>query len=228
MKKQTKIVGIVAIAMVVAIIFSTGVAAAARTSFSIVVNDGTVSMETSLKSTSNEAIPYDAVEYDYKAIAVHAAGVQMTHDFDFEQGYLEVENSILYFPASGLKVVFLRENVQRVKIAEGIDNASLCYDASAGSRATAQMLEYESASIITDKDLMFGVNAAGAGRIAVQTAEYLQQGNINGSWMSSMSSDFVAVRRGNFNLSAQFSSLIPESPPMAQKIENILCPFYKQ
>ena len=218
-------ISVVAIAMVLTIVLSAGITAAAQTSYSVTVNDGSASIQSSLKSTSNEAIPYDAVGYDYKAIAVHAAGVQMTHEFDFEQGYLEVENSVLYFPASGLKVVFLRENVQRVKIAEGADNASLCYDASAGSRAIAKMLQYESASVITDSDMVYGVNSAGIGRIEVQTAEYLQQGNVNGSWMSSMSDDSVAVRRGAFNLTAQFSSLIPEAPPMAEMPGDMMCPF---
>lgn len=219
-----KIKAIILAIVMVGILFS-GVAMGAQTSFSVVVNDGSARMQSSLVSTSNEAIPYDATRYDYNAIAIHAAGVQMTHDADFEEGYLEVENSVLYFPASGLKVVFIDENLQRAKVAEGADNASLCYDASAGSRVNANYLQYESASIVTDTDIVYGVNAAGAGRIAVQTAEYLQQGDVNGSWMSSMSSDSMAVRGGVFNISAEFNSIIPESPPAAEMPENMLCPF---
>lgn len=184
-------------------------------------------MQSSLRSASNEAIPYDATQYDYNAIAVHAAGVQMAHSADFEDGFVEVENSILYFPASGLKMVFLDENIQRAKIAEGADNATLCYDASAGSRVNAKFLQYESAAIVTDSDMVYGVNSAGMGRIAVQTAEYLQQGDVNGTFLTSMSTDSVSVHGGNFNLSAQFGSVIPESPPMVELPEDLLCPFYK-
>ena len=115
--------------------------------------------------------------------------------------------------------------MQRVKNANGANNASLCYDASAGSRTNAKLLQYESATIVTDSDLAYGVNSIGTGRIAVQTAEYLQQGNASGNWLSSRSMDSVSVRGGTFNLSAQFSSAIPESPPQAEEIKNILCPF---
>ena len=226
MKKTNRITGIISIALVLAIAFS-GVALAAQTSFELTVNDGTARMQSSLRSASNEATPYDATQYDYNAIAVHASGVQMTHDADFEEGYVEVENSILYFPASGLKMVFVDENIQRAKIAEGADNASLCYDASAGSRANANFLQYESAVIVTDVDMVYGVNSIGTGRIAVQTAEYLQQGNTTGNWISSRSMDSVSVRGGMFNLSAEFNSIIPEAPPMAEMQGNMLCPFYK-
>ena len=229
MKKQKMetnrlIVGAIAIALSLIITFS-GVALAAQTAFTLTVNDGSARMQSSLVSTSNEAMPFDATRYNYNAIAVHAAGVQMTHDADFEEGYLEVENSVLYFPSSGLKVVFLDENVQRVKIAEGADNASLCYDASAGSRANAKFLEYNSASIVTDSDLVFGVNSVGTGRIAVQTAEYVQQGNASGNFISTMSRDSVSVRGGMFNLSAEFNSIIPVAPPMADMPERGVCPF---
>ena len=212
--------------MVLTIAFS-GVALAAQTSFVLTVNDGTARMQSSLRSTSNDAIPYDATRYDYNAIAVHASGVQMTHDADFDAGYVEVENSILYYPASGLKVVFVDEKIQRAKIAEGADNASLCYDASAGSRINAKFLQYESATIVTDTDMVYGVNSMGTGRIAVQTAEYLQQGDVNGNWTSSRTMDSVSVRGGMFNLSAQFDSAIPEAPPAGEMPGNMLCPFYR-
>ena len=226
MKTNSKLVGIIAIALVLSIAFS-GVALAAQTSFAVTVNGGSARMQSSLISTSNEAIPYDSTRYNYNAIAVHAAGVQMTHDADFEAGYVEVENSILYFPATGLKVVFVDEEVQRAKVAEGADNASLCYDASAGSRVNAKYLQYESASIVTDTDMVYGVNSVGTGRIAVQTAEYLQQGDINGSWISSMSMDSVSVHGGMFNLSAQFNSAIPEAPPAGEMPGRMMCPFGK-
>ena len=226
MKTNSKLVGIIAIALVLSIAFS-GVALAAQTSFAVTVNGGSARMQSSLISTSNEAIPYDSTRYNYNAIAVHAAGVQMTHDADFEAGYVEVENSILYFPATGLKVVFVDEKLQRAKVAEGADNASLCYDADASSRVNAKYLQYESAAIITDTNMVYGINAVGTGRIAVQTAEYLQQG-ANGTWMSSMSTDSVAVRGGNYNLTATFSSAIPEAPPAGEMPEHLLCPFFSK
>ena len=226
METNSKLVGIIAIAMVLMIAFS-GVALAAQTSFAVTVNGGSARMDSSFRSTSNEAIPYDSTRYNYNAIAVHAAGVQMTHDADFEAGYVEVENSILYFPATGLKVVFVDEEVQRAKVAEGADNASLCYDASAGSRVNAKYLQYESASIVTDTDMVYGVNAVGTGRIAARTTEYIQQGNASGNWVSSISKDSVAVHGGMFNLSVQANFIIPEAPPAGEMPERLLCPFYK-
>jgi hypothetical protein len=224
--KTNRFLGVIATAMVIATLFS-GVALAAQTSFELTANSGTARMQSSLRSASNEAIPYDATQYDYNAIAVHANGVQMTHDADFDVGYVEVENSILYYPASGLKVIFVDENIQRAKIAEGADNATLCYDANAGSRVNAKSLQYESAAIVTDSDMVYGVNSVGTGRIAVQTAEYLQQGNATGAWISSRSMDSVSVRGGMFDLAAQFNSVIPEAPPMSEMPENMLCAFYK-
>ena len=223
MKKTTRMISVVAIAMALLIAFSS-VALAAQTSYAVTVNGGSARMQSSLVSTSNEAVPYDATRYNYNAIAIDAAGVQMTHDADFEEGYLEVENSMLYF-GNDLKVAFVNENVQRAKVAEGADNASLCYDAKAGSRINAKMLDYMSASIVTDSDMVFGVNSIGTGKIAVQTAEYLQQGNATGNWISSMSMDSVSVRGGMFNLSAEFNSIIPEAPPMGDMPERGMCPF---
>lgn len=220
--KTNRLLGVIATTMVIAILFS-GTALAAQTSYAVIVNDGTARMESSFRSNSNEAIPYDLTRYDYNAIAVHADGVQMTHDADLEAGYMEVENTIQFW---GLRV-FVDEKTQRVKIAEGADNASLCYDASAGSRVNAKFLQYESAAIVTDSDMVYGVNSIGTGRIAVQTAEYLQQGNTTGNWTSSRSMDSVSVRGGMFNLTAQFTSAIPESPPMSEMPENLLCAFYK-
>jgi hypothetical protein len=220
-----KKIGIVLAALVVVTLL-VGTASAAQTSFELTVNGGTARMQSSLRSASNAAIPYDATQYDYNAIGVHAAGIQMTHDADFDDGYVEVENLVLYIPhASGLAGVFVDENIQRAKVAEGQDNASLCYDANAGSRVNAKMLQYESASIVTDSDLVYGVNSVGTGRMAVQTAEYLQQGNATGNWISSTSMDSVSVRGGMFDLTAQFTSAIPESPPMVELPENLLCPF---
>ena len=224
--KTNRLVGVIAIALSLLIAFS-GVVLAAQTSFELTVNQGTARMQSSLRSTSNDAMPYDATRYDYNAIAVHASGVQMTHNADFEAGYVEVENSILYYPASGLKVVFVDEKIQRAKIAEGAENQSLCYDASASSRVNAKFLQHETATIVTDTDMVYGVNSMGTGRIAVQTTEYLQQGNATGNWTSSRSMDSVSVRGGMFNLSAQFNSAIPESYPQAEEIKNIFCPFYK-
>ena len=224
--KTNRLVGVIAIALSLLITFS-GVVLAAQTSFELTVNQGTARMQSSFRSASNDAIPYDATRYDYNAIAVHASGVQMTHDADFDEGYLEVENSILYFPATALKVVFVDENVQRAKVAEGADNVSLCYDASAGSRVNAKFLQYESATIVTDTDMVYGVNSIGTGRIAVQTAEYLQQGNASGNWISSKSMDSVSVRGGMYNLSVSANFGIPEAPPAGEMPERILCPFYK-
>ena len=226
MKKTNRLISVIVIALVLSIAFS-GVALAAQTSFEVTVNSGTARMQSSLRSTSNDAIPYDATRYYYNAIAVHASGVQMTHDADFDAGYVEVENSILYYPASGLKVVFVDERIQRAKIAEGAENQSLCYDASVNSRVNAKFLQYESAAIVTDTDMVYGVNSMGTGKIAVQTAEYLQQGNATGNWTSSRSMDSVSVRGGMFNLSAQFNSAIPEAPPAGEMLEFLLCPFMR-
>ena len=219
-KSKMKKIGIVLSILVIAMMLS-GVALAAQTSFELTVNDGTARMQSSLRSTSNDAVPYDATRYDYNAIAVHASGVQMTHDADFEKGYVEVENTALFIG----RVIFIDEKMQRAKIAEGAENQSLCYDASASNRVTAKFLQHESATVITDTDMVYGVNSMGTGRIAVQTAEYLQQGNATGNWTSSRTMDSVSVRGGMFNLSAQFDSAIPEAPPMSDMPERGSCPF---
>lgn len=215
---------VVATAMVLSIAFS-GIALAAQINFNVVVKDGSARVQSSLRSTSNTTLPYDHTKYNYNAIAVHGSAVQLIHTEDFDANNLESESSVLYLPANNLKVMFVDENVQRAKVAEGADNASLCYNAQAGSKVNSNALNYESAAITTDSNVEYAMKAVGVGRISMATTERLQQGNTTGEWVSSFQRNGMAVRGGLFNVSGSFSSVIPEAPPAAEAPENLLCPF---
>ena len=219
-----KIVGIVAIALLIAMVFFSGVAIAAQTSYSVAVSGGTVRTQSMLSITTNGDLPYEADKYDLDVYALHADQFVMTHSLDSDAG-VEAETSLFYLPASNLKLIFVDEQLRKDRIGEG-DNESLCYGADAKVRVTAQALQYETASIADTNNVAFGLNAAGLGSMSVSMEERLGSGNSSSTWTESLTVEEFKVRGGAFNATAMFTGEVPDLPAADDRAES-LCPFFK-
>ncbi len=222
--KRKAAIAIVATALVLSIAFS-GVALAAQTSFSIAVNGGSVRTQSCQTTATYGDLPYDTESYNLDVFAVHANQFAMTHTLDSDYG-VEAETGLSYMPASNIKTIFLTEELKKARVAEG-ENESVCYGGEAKTRATAQMLGYESASIADASNVGFAMKAVGMGKLNVQMQEKIATGNENSTWTESVTYDALNIRSGLFNASAVFTSEVPEYPPAAPPRECVLCPFFK-
>ena len=220
MKKTTRLIGVIAIAMVLTIAFS-GVALAAQTSFSVAVQGGSVRTQASIMSTTYGDLPFDDVRFDRGVFAVKADQFSMTSSLDSDGG-VEAMTTIDYM--SG-RVIFVNEKLKKARVAEG-DNESLCYSTSAKTRITARGLGYESAAIVDSSNVAFVLNSVGIGRFSFDTREEIVSGDVNGTFTESISVDGFSVRSGLWNATAEFTSEIIDYPAALAR-EEMLCPFFK-
>lgn len=221
---KTKFIGVLlAIAMVG--ILLTGMASAMQSSVSVAVVDGTVRSQSMQTSATYGDLPFDEEKYNLDLYALHSSQLLMTHSMDTDMG-IEVQTSLSYMPVSNLKMVFLEEGISKSRVGKG-ENESLCYDSSARSRITAQMLGYESASIVDTSNVAFATNAVGLGAFRVQAQEKIVTGDVNGTFTESVSMERVAIRGGMFNVSSMMTGEIPDYPALAPDRGATLCPFFK-
>ena len=221
---EKKAIGTILVAIVTVGIMFSGVAMGAQTSFSVAVVDGTVRVDSMHSTELLGDLPYEIDKYDLDVYAVHSDQFAMTHSSDSDSG-VEAETSLVYLPASNLKVIFVDEELKKARVGEGGNN-TLCYVASAKTRVTARMLNYESAAISDDNNVAFAVNTAGIGSLKVATLEKVGLGNSSGSWTESLTSEQLKVRGGMFNVSAMFTSEVPDYPALPDR-EDMMCPFFK-
>lgn len=219
-----KIIGIVAVALLIAMLFFSGVAIAAQSSYSVAVAGGTIRTQSLLSITTNGDLPYEADKYDLDVYAIHAGKFTMTHSLDSDSG-VEAETSLMYLPVSNLKFIFVGEELRKDRVGEG-DNESLCYSADANIRITAKTLQYETASIADASNVAFGLNAAGLGAMSVSMEEQLGSGNSSSTWTESLTVEEFKVRGGMFNATAMFTGEVPDLPAAGER-EETLCPFFK-
>ena len=226
MKKTTRIISVIAIAMVLSIVFS-GVALAAQTSFSVVVNDGSARVETSFRSTTEGDVPpYDETRYDYNVFAIRANEFKMVHTVNTDES-IEVENGVGYIPTGyGLQRIFMDEKIMTARVAEG-DNATVCCDSSAETRVNAYALNYNSLAASNNNRLLFALNSAGVGSVNVLTEESRLIGNQNGTWTATYGSDRISVSNGAYDLSAEFMSEGCLYPSLSPERKDALCPFMR-
>jgi len=219
-----KKIGIVLAALVIATLL-VGTASAAQTSFSVAVNDGTVRVQTSFRSTTEGDVPpYDETGYDYNLWGLQGNS-KITHMVNTDED-VEVENSVSYRPmAYGFTRIFIDEEVSTARVAEG-DNASVCCDSSAKARLNANAVDYDSVAASGNNDLLFGVKSAGIGGINIQTQEEKLIGNQNGTWTQTQSRDRLSVNNGYYNLSVDYMSAGCDYPAMGAEKKDMLCPFY--
>ena len=215
---------IVAALMATAMLFS-GVAMGAQTTFNVAVVDGTVRVDSSHSTELLGDLPYEVDKYNLDVYAVHSNQFAMVHSSDSDSG-VEAETSLSYSPASNLKLIFVDEELKKARVGEGGNN-TLCYVATAKTRVTAQMLNYESAAITDENNVAFAINTAGIGSLKVATLEKVGLGNASASWTESLTSEQLKVRGGMFNVTAMFTSEVPDYPAIPDR-EDMLCPFFKQ
>jgi len=219
-----KKIGIVLAALLAGGILFSGVAVAMQTSYDVAVVDGTVRTQSSLSASTHGDLPYEIDSYDLGVYAVHSKQFGMSHSQDSDGG-IEAETSLFYLPASNLKLIFVDEELKKARVGEG-GNETLCYGANAKARMTAQMLQYESASISDDNNVAFALNAAGKGSLNVKMTEKMGVGNESASWTETVASEQLKVRGGMFNVSTMFTSEVPDYPAVPDR-EDSLCPFFK-
>ena len=225
MKKTTRMISVVAIALVLTIAFS-GVALAAQTSFNCIVNDGTVRVQTSFRSTTEGDVPpYDETGYNYNLWGLKGNSA-ITHMINTDED-VEVENSVGYRPTGyGLTRMFIDEEVSTARVAEG-DNSSVCCDSSAKTRVNANAVDYDSVAASGNNDLLFSVKSTGLGGINIQTQEEKLIGDQNGTWTQTRSRDRLSVNNGYYNLSVDYMSEGCEYPAMGIPEKDMLCPFMR-
>lgn len=214
---------VIASLLVVAMMFS-GVAIAAQSSYSVAVVGGSVRTQSMQSITTNGDLPYEADSYDLDVYALNAKQFSMTHSLDSDGG-VEAQTSLYYMPGSNLKFVHVYEQLSKDRVGEG-DNESLCYGADAKVRLTAQMLQYETASIADANNVAFGLNAVGMGAMSVSMEERLGSGNSSSTWTESATMESFKVRGGMFNATAMLTGEVPDFPA-AEERADLLCPFFQ-
>lgn len=201
-----------------------GIAIAAQSSYSVAVEGGSVRTQSMQSISTYGDLPYEVDNYNLDVYALNAKQFAMTHSLDSDGG-VEAETSLYYIPMSNLKLVFVEEQLSKARVGEG-ENESLCYGADAKVRLTAQMLQYETASIADANNVAFGLNAAGMGAMSVSMEERLGSGNSSSAWTESATLESFKVRGGMFNATAMFTGEVPDLPA-AEDREDPLCPFFK-
>lgn len=220
--KLTTILGSMIIGSMLFLIFVISLTAAAQTSFSVAVQDGSVRTQTNMMSTTYGDLPFDDMRYSRGVFAVKADRFSMTSSLDSDGG-VEALTTVDYMSGP---VIFVNEQLKKARIAEG-DNESLCYDAAVKTRVTARGLGYETAGIVDSSNVAFALNSVGIGRFSFDTREEIMTGNVNGTYTESVSSDRFSVRSGLWNATAEFTGYIPDYPAGPEDGEKPLCPFFK-
>lgn len=221
MKKTNRLISIVATAMIFAIAFS-GVAIASQTSFSAVVNDGSVRVQTSVRSTTEGDVPpHDESGYDFRVITLHGNS-EITRTLNTNAG-VDAQTHFKFIPINGLKRAFIEEEVKTARVAEG-DNSTICCDSRAQTRFLTSEVNYESAAFSEDNDLLFVMNAVGYGRGMLESEENKQIGNKNSTWQNTQTLDRFAVR-GLWDVSAEVVSEGCSYPAQGIPRKDMLCPF---
>ena len=222
-KNMKSILIAIASLLIVAMMFS-GVAIAAQSSYSVAVVDGSVRTQSMQSIMTNGDLPYEADKYDLDVYALNAKQFSMTHSLDSDGG-VEAQTSLYYMPGSNLQFVHVYEQLSKDRIGEG-ENESLCYSGDAKVRLTAQMLQYETASIADVNNVAFGLNAIGKGAMSVSMEERLGSGDSNSTWTESVTLESFKVRGGIFNATAMFTGEVPDLPAAEDEADS-LCQFFK-
>jgi hypothetical protein len=225
MKKNRKLTCVIAIAMVLTIAFSgVALASAVETSFTAVVNDGSLRMETRVISTTEGDVPpYDETGYAFRAITQHGNS-EVTRTLNTNTG-VDAQTHFKFIPLNNLKKAYIEEEVKTARVAEG-ENHTVCCDARAQTRFLTSGVNYESAAFSEDNDLLYVMNAIGYGRGMVESEENKQIGNGNTTWQDTRTLDRFTVR-GIWDVSAEVDSQGCSYPAQGIPKKDMLCPFMR-
>lgn len=220
---RRRLTGAIAIAMVITIFFSSvAIASAVETSFTAVVNDGSVRVQTSVRSTmEGDVPPYDETGYDFRAITQHGNS-EVTRTLNTNTG-VDAQTHFKFLPLNNLKKAYIEEEVKTARVTLG-ENHTICCDARAQTRFLTSGVNYESAAFSEDNDLLYVMNAIGYGRGMVESEENKQIGNENGTWQDTRTLDRFTVR-GVWDVSAEVDSQGCSRPAMGIPDRERMCPF---
>ena len=225
MKKSNRLTGIIAIALVITIFFSSvALVSAVETSFTAVVNDGSIRMETSVRSTTEGDVPpYDETGYNFRAITLHGNS-EIARTLNTNVG-VDAQTRFKFIPTNILKRAYIEEEVNTARVADG-ENHTVCCDARAQTRFLTSGVNYESAAFSVDNDLLFVMNAIGYGRGMIESEENKQIGNENNTWQDTRTLDRFTVR-GIWDVSAEVDSQGCSYPAQGIPKKDMLCPFMR-
>lgn len=228
------IVIVLAALMVVGIMFSS-VAMAAQTSFDVKVH-GNMFVDGKYQSQTHNGLPYSGVKYNQNTVVLNAWNTSYIHAMDSADG-LETSTELeMYYKKGALPAsVLVDESFSKSVIASslGADNSSdtRSYSSGGGFSAMGTYLDLESAAVVSDMDTAYAVDAWGMGSMRYVASEYEASGDVNGTWMTSVSDEDVRAH-GTYmfegatvseavNFPATFVELVDEDGEGKDR----LCPF---
>ena len=227
MKTKTRMIGVVAIAMLFMIAFS-GVALAS-VSYEVLVNSGTLYVEETYDQTSS-GLPYDGGNYDLSVRAHNCGNVSMQHFVDFDRTSTVQADTVLQFlPDVGHMItgVFFEESVGVDKIARTgneSDDSAFCFTSDAKFRANAAFINLETSAYTSNDRISYEVATAGVGSFAMTSETYTNEGIVNGTATFEHYRTIVGARDTYFQFGSTFYEDIPELPPFVPA-ESGMCPF---
>ena len=218
--------------MVVGIMLS-GVALGAQTSFDVKV-DGNVFVDEKYQSQTHNGLPYAGIDYNHKTALINVWNTTYVHSMDSTDGLettteLKADYKKGAIPASVLVDESFTKSIITSSLGEN-SSATRCYSSGGGFSAMSMYLDFESATVVSDMSTGYGVTATGLGSMQYTTSEYEASGDVNGTWMTSVTDEDVraygayifegtAVSEAT-NFPASFEELVEE-----EEEEERLCPF---
>lgn len=227
MKIQTTGILIIAIAMAGILLFGGG-AAGAETSYDLTVS-GNAFTDVDYKLATHSGLPYESESYSHN-VFMHDVNAAYAQKLDAGFG-IEAETTIVGDAKHGLSLVFVDESVSRHVIGDSQVSENVTHTAShfgmAGYSTQSNSLNFESAALVSDSDIAYGVDATGSGAMRYVTEEYVASGDTNSSWSTTLFEEDVRAV-GEYTFAGAFYSGIDDFPAAFEEeevAEDRLCPF---
>jgi len=231
MKKTNRLLGVIAIALILAIALP-GVALAS-VSYEVLVVEGTLYAKDTYDQTST-GLPFDGGSYDLLVRAHNCDNVSLKHFVDFDRmSEVEADTVVHYMPDNRHMIVgvFFEESIGVDKIASTgneSDGSAFCFTADAGLQVNADYLNLETSAYTSNEDrISYEVAAVGVGSFAFDTEVYINEGVIdpaNGTATFEHYRTIVGARDTPFQFGGTFYEDLPELPPFVPA-QSGMCPF---
>ena len=225
--KTTRLIGVIAIAMILAIAFS-GVALAS-VSYDVSVIGGTLRAIENYDQKSN-GLPFDGGNYDLDIRAHNCGNVSLQHFVAFDQpDTVEADTAMQYLPDGrhAITGVFFEESIGKDKIARVGDqqnDSAFCFTADSRFKANADFLNIETSVYTSDDRMSHEIAAVGVGSFALSTETYSNEGVVNGTATFEQYKTLVGARDTYFQFTGLVIEEIPELPAYVPA-QSGMCPF---
>ena len=227
MKTKTRMISVVAIALVLSIAFS-GVALAS-VSYEVAVIGGTLRATETYDQKSN-GLPFDGGNYDLDIRAHNCGNVSLQHFVAFDQpDIVEADTVMQYMPDArhALTGIFFEESIGKDKIARVGDqqnDSAFCFTADSRFKANADFLNIETSVYTSDGRMSHEIAARGVGSFALSTETYSNEGVVNGTASFEHYKTLVGARDTYFQVGVTVLEELPELPPYVPA-QGGMCPF---